>query len=67
MEIRFTAMGDDRIEANSVGEYEIVVTNTNLGCVTRDTVAITENKDVPTAFVGEVVDPVCFYTDMGLS
>ena len=61
----FTAMGDDRIEANSVGEYEIVVTNTNLGCVTRDTVAITENKDVPTAFVGEVVDPVCFYTDNG--
>ncbi len=61
----FTNISDDRIEANSIGEYEIIVTNTILGCVSRDTVAITENMDIPTAFVGELADPMCYDTDNG--
>lgn len=61
----FVAISDDRIEAKSIGSYEIVVTNVNLGCVSRDTVIITENLDVPSAFVGEVADPMCFTEDNG--
>ncbi len=51
--------------ANTIGEYELVVTNTELGCESRDTLSITENEDVPTAVLGEFEDPLCNYTDNG--
>ena len=51
--------------ANTIGEYELVVINTDLGCESRDTLTITENEDIPTAVLGEVNDPLCNYTDNG--
>lgn len=51
--------------ATTIGEYELVVTNTDLGCESRDTLAIIENEDIPTAVIGEAEDPLCHYTDNG--
>ena len=51
--------------ANAVGIYELVVTNTDLGCTSRDTVQINLNENVPTAVIGEIADPQCFDVDNG--
>lgn len=60
-----TIIDNTNVVATTIGEYELVVTNTELGCVTRDTVNIITNEDIPTAAIGEAVHPQCFYEDNG--
>lgn len=56
---------DENIKVTSTGSYELSVMNTELGCITRDTVEVRDNEDLPNGFIGEIADPMCYQSGDG--